>query len=99
MFDHDIREQGHTLRIAKKGMYERKTSYASLVWAPHENPGKWIDPTMVFPDGSPDAQHLMDALWDGGVRPRGYRPPQSLPQADHIADLRKIVFKQMGIDE
>lgn len=51
--------------------------------------------------GAAAAQHLMDALWDCGLRPsEGSGSAGSLRKTEeHLADMRRIAFKQLGIAE
>lgn len=46
------------------------------------------------------AQSLMDALWDAGVKPSGGEGHTAHIRAlnDHLTTLKKITFKQLGIE-
>ena len=48
---------------------------------------------------STQAQHLMDSLWDVGIRPNeGSGSAGSLKATEnHLQDMRKIVFHEMGM--
>jgi len=48
-----------------------------------------------------EAQVLMDDLWDCGIRPsEGSGSAGSLKATqNHLGDMRKIVFKKLGINE
>jgi hypothetical protein len=46
------------------------------------------------------AQHLMDQLWEAGVRPAGNRDSTGQVAAlnAHIADLRRIAFRVLKVE-
>ena len=50
---------------------------------------------------SQEAQVLMDDLWEAGIRPTEARGSAGAMKAvqGHLADMRKIVFKKLGIAE
>lgn len=56
------------------------------------------DPTCQISIDS--AQTLMDDLWNAGIRPtEGTGSAGSLKATEnHLGDMRRIVFKQMGMD-
>lgn len=55
--------------------------------------GDYCEPTMQL--DAMAAQSLMDALWEAGLRPTEARYPNDHVNAlrDHLADMRKLVFK------
>jgi hypothetical protein len=56
--------------------------------------GDPLEPTMTLDANA--AQSLIDALWDAGLRPTEARYPNDHVNAlrDHLADMRKLVFKE-----
>lgn len=64
----------------------------------HQNPEFVIMPLMV---GVDDAQQMMDAMWDAGLRPSQHTgaPEQIAATNKHISDLRKITFAQLDIQD
>lgn len=62
-----------------------------------EQEGELHEPLLAL--NAMQAQSLMNALWGEGLRPSG-RPdpaPQIDAMAAHLADMRTIAFKKLGI--
>ena len=60
-------------------------------------PGTYHEPSFSF---SPEvAQRLMDQLWTAGLRPNNGEggPAQVAAMAHHLADMRAIVARQLGV--
>ena len=62
------------------------------------NPGEFVEPTLRI--GRAEAQILMDDLWNAGLRPtEGSGSAGSLRATEkHLEDMRKIAFKNIGIE-
>ena len=60
-----------------------------------------IDPLIVVSDYEADALNgLMDELWNAGFRPRGHDGDASVNATKkHLADMRKIAFKFLEMEE
>ena len=55
------------------------------------------DPAVRMTDAQ--AQQMFDQLWLLGFRPHQGDQNASSAMKDHLADLRKILFKKMGIED
>jgi hypothetical protein len=72
--------------------------FATLAWGP-ENPddGSWHEPTVKMrPE---DAQHLMDNLWQAGLRPaQGQQSEGAMAaQTRHLEDMRSLAFAKLEV--
>lgn len=77
---------------------DRRKYVASLAWKEQsENDVYFVDPTVRL--SMENAQTLMDDLWASGVRPtEGNGSAGAMRAAErHIADLRQIAFKALGV--
>jgi hypothetical protein len=56
-------------------------------------------PLLILNHG--DLERLMTAMWQAGIRPEsGEGSPGQLGATErHLADMRKVAFKKLGIDE
>jgi hypothetical protein len=54
------------------------------------------NPSMQFSPA--EAENLMTALWDAGIRPRNHISPDGEIRRlnDHLQDMRKLVFKEIS---
>ena len=79
-YDVLIRSDTHVCRPVKFELYE-------------PDDGLFVDPTLRFdPD---DAQRLLQALWDSGLRPNNGEGTSAQVESIkyHLEDMRKLVFK------
>lgn len=62
--------------------------------------GTCYDPDSILRLSIPEAQTLMDDLWQAGLRPTEGRGSAGSLRAteSHLADMRKIAFKKLGIE-
>jgi hypothetical protein len=86
------------LRIAKLSCgksYMGKLEFVETI------PGEESPPTLQVNSNGDDLQHLFNALWEFGFRPpeRARKDDILSAKDDHLDDMRKILFTQMGIDK
>lgn len=105
--DYDLSCQGVALDIVRRqvqGQVEGPMQRAQIDWV-DVFPGEQAPHTLVCHDLGSRAdqmQYLFDALWARGYRPRefGADPSATLQTKDaHLADLRKLLFNQLGIKD
>jgi len=90
--------------FAKQKRYNGQVSYWKNVIVetvsendPDYSPAVYAPPPMQF--SYEDAQSLMDALWDAGIKPSGGEGHTAHIRAlnDHLDSMKKIAFNQLGI--
>jgi hypothetical protein len=106
LVNYDIAYQAEELRISK--LIDGEMCHGVLTFEKH-NPRDMTQPTMRFPDGENDRplQHLFDALWNAGFRPPKVGNASEIIQVkddliegkdSHLHDLRRLLFKTVGIE-
>lgn len=90
--------QDHLQILIREKHSSGRVSIADKLTMHEQEEGTITEPTM---DLSPQAaQVLMDDLWASGIRPtEGSGSAGALRATEkHLADMRSIVFKKLGID-
>lgn len=90
------------LRIARKDGDDSDNSIAVLESMTFVSfPNYVVLPTMEppIPDGIPFLQAMLNAAWEAGLRPDGYKDIAGQMQAirEHRDDMRTIAFNKLGI--
>ena len=90
---------GYAFHIVGKDPYNGKRYVPKVEW-------EEVDNTTVVYHAAPfilnetELQGLADALWAAGIRPSATKQEVNLKSLEnHIADLRKIAFKSLEIDD
>ena len=108
MAEYSVHQQATLLWIARNkfegGQYVG-VERAQLVWEDSDG-SRMPEPTIVCRDRDTRGddlpmQHLFNCLWGLGFRPPGSAPTENLVATKdaHLADLRKILFNQLGIKQ
>jgi hypothetical protein len=96
--DSNFSNQSADLRIGKLSCGVFHTGKLEFVAG---EPGEISEPTLQVPHHGDELQHLFNALWEFGFRPpeRARKDDILSAKDDHLDDMRKILFNQMGIDK
>ena len=93
-----LNDFGYDFVIGEYNHCSDKRTVMCAVEQKEVKPGEFIDPTMTL--NSQQAQMLMDAMWNAGIRPSDQGSPgQIAAMKAHTDDLRKIAFKALKIEE
>lgn len=93
-FDPDV------INLFGKAIHGRNVKYIEpVIWKDRESKFQVLKPFLELEKHN--AQKLMDDLWDCGLRPsEGSGSAGALKKTEnHLADMRKIVFHKLGINE
>lgn len=96
--DSNFGNQSADLRIAKLSCGQ---TYMGKLEFVETTPGEMSEPTFQVHQSGDDLQHLFNALWEFGFRPPERTRKDDILSAkdDHLDDIRKILFDQLGIDK
>lgn len=94
---------GHRLIVAEDSTSIDGTTIRvadGFTWQEHPEGSMWST-TEGIKDSNGLVQSIIDAAWEAGFRPTGFTDVKNETAAirDHLGDMRRIVFRQLKIDD